>query len=170
MKKTKTTLAVFFLILCLFVLQTPAEAIDFDIRGEKDIGGGFSVKTESKRENKQAPPGIISGRGLKAGLDASSGILDKTISHHNSLSDIVVGWTNFLLPFVSILAILGLIVGGFFLITGYGNDSLYQKGRKIVLYSILGIIIIYSAYPIISTIIRADSSFGGIKVKAGINF
>ena len=156
------------------VQEVELQTMDFNLGGSMPIGGGKSIGVDIDPRKKNDPSAradrIISGKGLKFGLDASSKYLDETISHHSSLPDLIVGWTNFLLPFVSSLAILGLIVGAVFLITGFGNDSLYQKGRKIILCSIIGIVLIYSAYPIIHTIIGAGMDDKKKSFSAGVNF
>jgi len=107
--------------------------------------------------NSSGPSGKIDSKNLTAGINEVNGKIGG-ISSHNSLVDIIIGWTNFLLPFVSVLAILGIIIGGILMITGFADEGNYEKGKKILIYSVIGIIIIFSAYPIVATIISVTSS------------
>ena len=61
--------------------------------------------------------------------------------------------TQFLLGFVGLIAFAALIYGAGSMIANYGNDEMVQKAKKIIRNAIIGIIIIISAFAIVSTII-----------------
>lgn len=50
---------------------------------------------------------------------------------------------NFLVSFVTLAAVVAVIVAGFFLILGGGSDSAVQRAKKIIIYAIIGIIVIF---------------------------
>ena len=60
---------------------------------------------------------------------------------------------QFFLGFVGLIAFAALIYGAGTMIANYGNDELVQKAKKIIKNAIIGIIIIISAFAIVSTVI-----------------
>lgn len=48
----------------------------------------------------------------------------------------------FILGFVVLLAILGVVYGGFTYITAYGNDQRVGQAKKIIFWSIMGLIVV----------------------------
>lgn len=61
--------------------------------------------------------------------------------------------TQFLLGFVGLIAFAALIYGAGTMIANYGNDELVQRAKKIIKNAIIGIIVIISAFAIVSTVI-----------------
>lgn len=59
---------------------------------------------------------------------------------------------QFTLGFVGLIAFAALIYGAASMITNYGNDESVEKGKKIIKNAIIGIIVIISAFAIVSTI------------------
>jgi cytochrome bd-type quinol oxidase subunit 2 len=70
----------------------------------------------------------------------------------------LVGITNAIVTFVGPLAILAMIIAGIMYITAAGKDEQINKAKKLMFASLLGIIIIYGAFAIVSTFI--SGSFG----------
>ncbi len=58
---------------------------------------------------------------------------------------------QFALGFVGLIAFAALIYGAASMITNYGNDESVEKGKKIIKNAIIGIIVIISAFAIVST-------------------
>ncbi|MCX6807624.1 MAG: hypothetical protein NTZ80_02365 [Patescibacteria group bacterium] len=71
-----------------------------------------------------------------------------------SLIDAIVGWTNFALGFVAVVAIGFIVYGGFLYMTAAGDEDGTKKGTNIIIQAIIGIIIIISAYAIVNTFIK----------------
>ena len=61
--------------------------------------------------------------------------------------------TQFILGFVGLVAFALLIYGASTMVANYGNDELVEKAKKIIKNAIIGIIIILSAFAIVSTMI-----------------
>ncbi len=59
---------------------------------------------------------------------------------------------QFLLGFVGLVALAALIYGAASMIANYGNDEMIQKAKKIIKNAIIGIIVIISAFAIVSTL------------------
>jgi lysylphosphatidylglycerol synthetase-like protein (DUF2156 family) len=51
----------------------------------------------------------------------------------------------FVLTFLALAAIITIIVAGLFLILGFGTEQSAQRARKILLYTIIGLIVIFFA-------------------------
>lgn len=75
----------------------------------------------------------------------------KGIAVEKALSNLIV----FLLGFVGLLTILGIIVGGMYIITGLGNQSQVEKGKKMIFWSIVGMVVVALAVVIIGIISSA---------------
>lgn len=69
-----------------------------------------------------------------------------------TLKEIATNVLQFLLAIVGILAIIGMIVGGSMMIVSYGNEERITKGKTILTYSIIGIVISLSALIIVRQI------------------
>lgn len=79
----------------------------------------------------------------------------------------VIGKIIRLLLFVSgAIAVLFLIIGGFWYLTSAGNQEWADKGRKTIINAIIGLVIIILSYVIVNSIVnlvncRGGSFFGG---------
>ena len=62
-----------------------------------------------------------------------------------SVQDIAFNVLSFLLSIVGVLGIIGLITGGTFYLTAYGDEKRLDKGKQIVTYSIIGITVALAA-------------------------
>lgn len=143
-----------------------------DIKVENSI---FSYRGDKKTQPYFTPEGCLltpalDGPGLQPGLNIFSKFYRGNTSR--SAIEMITGWTNFLLPFVSALAIAALIYAGFLYITAAGNNEQSEKAKKIIIWVVIGIILILSAYAIVNTLVTsnsgtgtgnsADFSFGGV--------
>jgi hypothetical protein len=84
--------------------------------------------------------------GAQPGINAAAGVSE------------LVGITNMIVTIVAPLAILSLIGGAIYYMTAAGKDEQMNKAKKIMTASIIGIIIIFGAFAIVSTFI--SGSFG----------
>ncbi len=60
---------------------------------------------------------------------------------------------NYFLYFLGLIATIMVIYGGFLYITSGGDDAGAEKGKKILIYAAIGIIVILVSYAIVNTII-----------------
>lgn len=65
----------------------------------------------------------------------------------------IVSATNYIVSFVGPLAILALIAGAIMYITAGGEEEGMNKAKRVIIASAIGIIIIYGAFAIVSTVI-----------------
>lgn len=64
---------------------------------------------------------------------------------------------NFLLGFLGLIAVLMVIYGGVMLVVSGGNPEAAGKGKKILLYAAIGIVIILLSFAFVNTILGAGS-------------
>lgn len=97
---------------------------------------------------------------------------------NKSLREYVLNITNFILGFLGLLCVLIIIYGGFVYITAAGDEGKTEAGKKSIIYSIIGIVIIFGAYALVRTVIcyapvggddRPSYCKGGISFNIGGN-
>lgn len=68
----------------------------------------------------------------------------------------IVGFTNLIVSIVGPVAVLALLGGGVMYITAAGKDETMTKAKRLIMAAIIGIIIIYGAFAIVSTFIAGS--------------
>lgn len=100
-------------------------------------------------------------------LGDSAFALDPITPEDNVVEDISGGATDikdfairvlkFVLSFLGIVAVIMVIYGGFLYVTAAGDDDKVGTGKKIIMYSIIGIIIIMASFALINTVFQAGT-------------
>ena len=85
---------------------------------------------------------------LGSSINTDGNVTESTLT----LAQIATNVLNLLLSIVGIIAIISLVVGGGMYLTAYGDEKRIDTGKKIVTYSIIGIIVALSAVVIIGEI------------------
>lgn len=98
---------------------------------------------------------VLDGPGAQDGLELFK--RDYKGNKYGSAMGTLAGWTNFALPFVSIIAIIAIIYAGFLYLTAFGNEEQTGKAKKIIIWVVVGIVIIISAYALVNTVISGSS-------------
>ncbi len=78
---------------------------------------------------------------------------DKSIAGASTLTGLILIVINYLLILAGLIAVVTLIVGGFWYITAAGNEELAEKGRKTLMSSVMGLVIVILAYAIVNIIV-----------------
>ena len=65
---------------------------------------------------------------------------------------------NYFLFFLGIVATIFVIYGGFLYVTSGGDDGGAEKGKKILMYAAIGIIIILISFALVTTLLGAGSN------------
>lgn len=73
------------------------------------------------------------------------------------LRGIILTIVNFALTFLGLLAVIMVIYGGFLYIASAGNEENVNKGKKILMYAAIGIVIIIVSFALVNTILGAAS-------------
>ena len=82
------------------------------------------------------------------------------ISKERDLRTLIIGFTNFVLPYVSVLSIFAIVAGGFFYLLSFANDELHTKAKTILTYVMVGIVLILTAVTIVNTLLSAGGGGG----------
>lgn len=73
--------------------------------------------------------------------------------NQNEFISQVVGVTNLIVTFVGPIMMLGLVIGGVLYVTAGGDEERSGLAKKIMLNSVIGVVIIYGAFALVSTVI-----------------
>lgn len=71
---------------------------------------------------------------------------------------LLVNLTNFMTGFMGTISFVSLLYAGFLYVTGVQNEDNVAKAKKIIMWSLGGIVIALSAYAITNTVVTLDSS------------
>ena len=74
-----------------------------------------------------------------------------------SIRQLVLKIVNFALGFLGVIAVIMIIYGGFLYVTAAGADEKIQSAKKIIMYSVIGIIIILLSFAIVNTVLSAGT-------------
>jgi hypothetical protein len=85
---------------------------------------------------------IFYGESGQRGIDVQSGLVE------------LAGLTNYILGFMGIVAAASLIYAGVLMIANYGNQEAVSKAKTVVRDVLIGVVIAFSAYTIVSAIVR----------------
>lgn len=86
----------------------------------------------------------------------------KYINSTNPIAAFIVDVINFILKIISAITVLIIVISGFWLITARGDTNQVQRGKEILINSILGLVVVLSAYLIIlfiQSLIYSSSGF-----------
>jgi hypothetical protein len=76
-------------------------------------------------------------------------ITDTATGGAGATRDAIVKVINFVLTFLALIAVVFVIVGGFRILAAGGNEENVTKGRKTIIYAIIGLIVIFFARVIV---------------------
>jgi len=86
----------------------------------------------------------------QTGVDRLGDELGNTgVTAESDLGDLILKYVNFALPYLALAAFLGFIYAGFLYITAYGSDEQIQKSKKILIYSVIGLVLVVLSYSIV---------------------
>ena len=94
-------------------------------------------------------PGDTGGGGLS---------LKNPLGSNTDPRDIIGNVIKAILGIVGSLALLSFIFGGFLWVTSAGNEEKIKKGKDIILWSSLGLAIIFLSYAMVNFVIKAITS------------
>lgn len=100
---------------------------------------------------------VYTGPGVQV---PSEELVPQGISRRRDLSELIVFYTNATLPYVSVVSVFVFVAAGIFYILSFANDELNAKAKSMMTYVVIGIVIIFSAYTIVNTLLRF-STFEG---------
>lgn len=76
----------------------------------------------------------------EAGTNIEQGLLD------------LAGIANFIITFISVFAMVSIIIAGVFWVVNFGNTEIAEKSKKIILWALIAIVISISAYAVVNSL------------------
>ena len=73
---------------------------------------------------------------------------------NKALDEVIMDITDWVLGFAGIIAILVIVYGGLLYLTSAGNEDQMEKGKKTLMWGILGLVIIGISYAIVDVIVN----------------
>jgi len=98
---------------------------------------------------------VFSGKGLSGGADLVEKELSGSVSKEHDIKQLIISWTNFLLPIATTLAVLAIVWAGFLYITALGDDGNMDKAKNIIIWVVGGLLVIAAAYAIVNFVMTA---------------
>lgn len=86
--------------------------------------------------------------GVQEGLDAASGVSLPTGGFRGK----IVATLNYLISFLALVAVIAIIAAGVVLIVGAGSENSVQRGKKIMIYTLVGLLVILFSRAIVGFI------------------
>lgn len=96
--------------------------------------------------------------GCPTGLNNTNGVClppsqyTTGIAASTSLTDFILKLVKILLTFAGMIAVVMLVIGGYWYMAAGGNEEMSEKGKKTILNFVMGLVIIVLAYTIVSII------------------
>lgn len=118
-------------------------------------GGGTGNGGGANNDGGSSSPGGLIGEGLGKISDRFD--TGGKITGAKSVGELIGNIIDILLGLVLTIAILFLIIGGFFYITSAGDESKVKKGKQTLTYAVLGIALVMLSYTIVYVINSALS-------------
>lgn len=94
----------------------------------------------------------VHGQGLIDPNDAPDKISEAT-GGEGSLKTLTKSFLDFILGFLGFIAVVMIIYGGFLYVTAAGEQDKVDKGKKIIMYALIGIVIIMFSFVIVNTLL-----------------
>lgn len=106
-------------------------------------------------KNTKTPYDCSAGKcGLQPGIDKAKTWLDDSIKKTWKASDYIQEVVAYVLTFLYIITVIIIIYAGFIILTAAGDEEKVTKWKKIILFALIGLVVIYLAGPITDFIIR----------------
>lgn len=115
------------------------------------VGGGAGAGGSTPPPKPGSFEEVYRGTGVQV---PSKDLVAKGISKETSLIKLIVFYTNASLPYVSVIAVFVFVAAGLYYILSFANEELNTKAKTMMTYVVIGIIIIFSAYTIVNTLLR----------------
>ncbi len=82
------------------------------------------------------------------------------VIQNTSFRDSVLGVVNYFLTFIGLIAVIFIIYAGVLMLTAQGEDDAVTKGKNIITWAAIGIIIVLLSYSIVNFVIFAGTAGG----------
>lgn len=81
-----------------------------------------------------------------------------TDAFQSPIKQVIVNIINYILGFLGLVAVAFVVYAGFLMVTAGGEEEAIEKGKKIITYAAVGIIIIFMSYAIVQMIANVKNT------------
>ncbi|ATU05451.1 hypothetical protein BKN14_03285 [Candidatus Gracilibacteria bacterium HOT-871] len=141
MRKIIFGILAIFLLISSFVSDTQASQIN--------VGGNNNIIRTDTKIPYCPNPGDCS---LDKGIEESKGKIDG-IKSDGTAADYIQDIIIYVLGFLFLITVIIIIWAGAIILTSAGNDDKVENAKKIIINCVIGMVVIFAAYPISSFII-----------------
>lgn len=100
--------------------------------------------------------GVRSFTDFEGGIQApTADVYDPSLTQVKDAREFVVKVVQYALGFLGLFAVVMIIYGGFLYVSSGGESEGPEKGKKVILYAVIGLLIIMGSYTIVNTVIKA---------------
>lgn len=153
--KTKifTVVTLFFLVISNSFAADPANFSEKLL----NTGGKFLEDGDFRIQTKDFGFGI--GNSELPGCQAGNCLLPpkpgqyKGLADQTELKQAILTWLNFFLTFLALIAMAALTYAGFLYVTSLGNNEQAEKGKKGIIYTVIGLVVIILAWVLVNEIL-----------------
>lgn len=92
---------------------------------------------------------VFNGGGIDAGLGAAAGVTGVSSSEPRT---VVVNLLKTVLNYAALAATVMVVIAGFYLVLSLGNDDQKEKAKKIIQYTLIGLLVLLFSRFIVSLI------------------
>lgn len=82
---------------------------------------------------------VYNGGGISAGIDATAGITGVATANPR---DVIIKIITVVLNYAALAAFIMIVIAGFYLVLNNGNDENKDKAKKIITYTLIGLIVL----------------------------
>lgn len=107
--------------------------------------GGFTILPS------QSIAAVFDGGGAQAGIGQAAGIEGLAQGEPRSVIERAL---LIVIDFVALMAVIAIVVAGIFLILGMGDETSKERAKKIILYTIVGLLVLLFVRVIVGFITR----------------
>lgn len=111
----------------------------------------FGAPVEVMAQTTDVRGGLISGSDNLTTIAGATG-------NEGSFRAIIKRIVDFILLFLGLIAVIMIIYGGFLYVTSAGNEENVGKGKKILIYAAIGIVIILISFALVNTLLGAANT------------
>ncbi|MSR86852.1 hypothetical protein EXS70_01630 [Candidatus Peribacteria bacterium] len=89
---------------------------------------------------------VFDGPGLEGGVDVAT-LIDGPL--HGTLRFVILEFFYKALGFLALAAVVMVVAAGFYMVVGQGAEDSKEKAKKIILYVVIGLIIVFVARSVV---------------------
>ncbi len=103
---------------------------------------------------------LVSFAELNPGAAGALGGSGVSVGGPSNITGVILDVITWALGIAFLVAVVMLIVGGFFYMTAGGNEKRTEKGRKFIIDSLIGLVVIILSYLIVSVVNNTIGNIG----------